>query len=149
MIGQILQALEGALPSIAAAVVIGVVTHAANTLKKSGTSIKTIIKEHRFLVKQQAENTKAIKALSSNMDSVKSVLRNDVKSHIVSIYERCIERGQEQGIEYGCITPMELETVNRLNDSYHNTLSGNTYIHVIVDQMNTKMTIKGTEIPEH
>lgn len=145
---QIISALEGALPSIASFVVIGVVTYVASKFRNGGLNVKTFMQEHRDIVSQQKENTKTIKSLEKKIDnlaednnSIKQVLRNDTKSHIVSVYERALDRGY--------ITPMELETVNRLNDSYHNTLHGNTYIHVIVKHMNTSLPIKGMEIPEH
>lgn len=64
--------------------------------------------------------------------------RNDLKSHIVAIYERAKERGY--------ITPMELETANRLFDSYRK-LGGNSYIEVIMHDMNNNMEIVGMPIP--
>lgn len=145
---QLIAALEAALPSVASFFVIGLVTYTINKMRNGGLNIKTFMKEHREIVDQQQKNTELITDLTSKVDKlsndnedIKSTLRNDVKSHIVSVYERALER------DY--ITPMELETVNRLNDSYHNVLKGNTYIHVIVRQMNNQMTIRGTEIPEH
>lgn len=141
-------AIEGALPSIASFMVIAVITFIFNKLRKGKFSISQFLKDHQKSIKLQEENTKDIKELKNEVEElrrentdIKSVLRNDTKSHIVSVYERCVDKGY--------ITPMELETVNRLNDSYHNTLNGNTYIHVIVHQMNHDMPLKGTEIPEH
>lgn len=141
---QLIAALEGALPSIASFMIIAVITWMATKLKKGKFSISQFLEEHRKItdlsedVKELKDDVKYLK--ESDKDN-KSVLRNDVKSHIVSIYERCVDRNY--------ITPMELETVNRLNDSYHNTLDGNTYIHVIVRQMNNDIPVKGVPIPEH
>lgn len=64
--------------------------------------------------------------------------RNDLKSHIVAIYERAKERGY--------ITPMELDTVNRLFDSYK-ALGGNSYIEAIMHDMNNCMRIVGMPVP--
>lgn len=141
---QLIAALEGALPSIASFMIIAVITWIVTRLKKGKFSVTRFLDEHRKIsdlsedVKELKEDVKELK--ESDKEN-KSVLRNDVKSHIVSVYERCVDRGY--------ITPMELETVNRLNDSYHNTLDGNTYIHVIVHQMNSDLPVKGIPIPEH
>lgn len=64
--------------------------------------------------------------------------RNDLKSHIVAIYERAKERGY--------VTPMELETANRLFDSYRK-LGGNSYIEVIMHDLNNNTEIVGMPIP--
>lgn len=72
-------------------------------------------KEHRILLESQ---------------------RNQLKASIVQIYERALERGY--------ITAMELETLNRMADSYF-ALGGNHYIHAVVKQANA-MEIRG-EIP--
>lgn len=141
MLGQIISAFEDALPAIASALVIGLAGWLIKSIKKSKFSISKFMKEHQTLVEHQDANTNKIQQLVEDNIAIKQTLRNDVKSHIVSLYERCLEKGY--------ITPMELETVNRLNDSYHNVLNGNTYIHVIVKQMNNDFPIRGTEIPEH
>lgn len=156
---QLIAALEGALPSIASFMIIAVITWLITKLKKGKFSISNFLSEHRKIpelskdVKElKTEIFEDIKDLKTEVAQVKefaersdeenkSVARNDVKSHIVSVYERCVDRGY--------ITPMELETVNRLNDSYHNTLNGNTYIHVIIRQMNNDIPVKGIPIPEH
>lgn len=64
--------------------------------------------------------------------------RNDNKSHIVAVYEKAKERGY--------ITPMELETLNRLFDSYRN-LGGNSYIEALMHDANNGMEIVGMPIP--
>lgn len=138
---HLINAIEGALPSIASFMVIGLITYTISKLRKSKVSISNFLEEHRKLVENQDINANNIQKLLNDNADIKQTLRNDVKSHIVSLYERCLDKGY--------ITPMELETVNRLNDSYHNVLNGNTYIHVIVKQMNNDFPVKGAEIPEH
>lgn len=64
--------------------------------------------------------------------------RNDLKSHIVAIYERAKERGY--------ITHFELDSVNRLYDSYRK-LGGNSYIEAIVHEMNYDMAKVGMPVP--
>lgn len=64
--------------------------------------------------------------------------RNQLKAHIVEIYERAVERGY--------ITPMELETVNREFDSYK-ALGGNHYIHSLVRRLNEEMPVCGEPLP--
>ncbi len=145
---QLFSVLHSALPSIASFMVISVITYFVTKLKNGKFNISKFMKEHEEVMNFQKDNYENISCLKNeiqkineSIDSVKKTQRNDVKSHIVSMYERCSDRGY--------ITPMELETVNRLSDSYHNDLDGNTYIHVIVGRMNTEMPIKGTAVPEH
>ena len=67
--------------------------------------------------------------------------RNQNKSRIVEIYQTASLRSY--------ITPMELDTVNRLADSYFK-LGGNHYVHALVRRMNDEMPIVGEPIPvEH
>lgn len=63
--------------------------------------------------------------------------RNQLKASIVQIFEKAQERG--------FITAMELESLNRMADSYF-ALGGNHYIHAVVKQAN-EMPIRG-EIPQ-
>jgi len=63
--------------------------------------------------------------------------RNQLKASIVQIFEKAQERGW--------ITAMELESLNRMADSYF-ALGGNHYIHAVVKQAN-EMPIRG-EIPQ-
>lgn len=63
--------------------------------------------------------------------------RNQLKAQIVQIYETATTRGY--------ISHMELDTLNRLADSYF-ALGGNHYIHCVVRQANA-LPIGGEEIP--
>ena len=64
--------------------------------------------------------------------------RNDLKAHIVAVHERATERGY--------ITPMELESTNRMADSYF-ALGGNHYVHAVMSRLNGQMPVHGEEIP--
>lgn len=64
--------------------------------------------------------------------------RNDIKAQIVAIYEQAKTRGY--------ITPMEIETLNRLYDSYV-ALGGNSYIEALMYDANHNIPIVGTSIP--
>lgn len=65
--------------------------------------------------------------------------QDQLKAAIVDKYEIVTERGY--------ITPMSLETVNRMADSYF-ALGGNHYIHALMNHMNDGMPIKGVPIPK-
>lgn len=65
--------------------------------------------------------------------------RNQLKADIAELYERSGERGY--------ITPMELDSANRMADSYF-ALGGNHYIHAVLHRMNENMKIKGEAIPQ-
>lgn len=62
--------------------------------------------------------------------------RNQLKASIVALYERAVERGY--------VTPMELDTANRMADSYF-ALGGNHYVHAVIARLN-ETEIRG-EIP--
>ena len=62
--------------------------------------------------------------------------RNQLKASIVALYERAVERGY--------VTPMELDTANRMADSYFE-LGGNHYVHAVIARLN-EIEIRG-EIP--
>ncbi len=110
-----------ALPAIISMVLGGAVVWAARRVAgavgEMAAELRKFQSEHRLLMETE---------------------RNDLKSHIVAIYERAKERGY--------ITPMELETANRLFDSYRK-LGGNSYIEVIMHDMNNNMEIVGMPIP--
>lgn len=91
-------------------VTLGFVAHIAKQFKE-------FIEEHKLLLETE---------------------RNDLKSHIVSTYERAKERGY--------ITHFELDAVNRLSESYKK-LGGNSYIKAIVHEMNYDMDKLGMPIP--
>lgn len=70
---------------------------------------------------------------------LKQSQRDQLKNAIVEKYETVQERGW--------ITPLSLDTVNRMADSYF-ALGGNHYIHALVKHMNEDMEIKGVPIPD-
>ena len=65
--------------------------------------------------------------------------KNQLKAAIVEKYEEVTARGW--------ITPMSLDTVNRMADSYF-ALGGNHYIHALVSHMNEDMEVRGIPIPK-
>lgn len=79
--------------------------------------MKTFMHEHKLLIESE---------------------RNDLKAKIVNIYETAKARN--------AITHMELETLNRLNDSYV-AFHGNTYIDAVVYDANHNIPIVGSTIP--
>lgn len=83
--------------------------------------------------------TVRIKNLTKQWDVLRESQRNQLKASIVSAYEHASERGY--------ITPMELDTCNRMTDSYF-ALGGNHYIHAVIKRLNEDVEIKGEPIPE-
>ena len=81
---------------------------------------------------------KSLKTLMGEHKALMEAERNDIKAQIVAIYERAKERGY--------VTPMELDTANRLYDSYED-LNGNSYIGAIMHDLNTNVEIVGMPIP--
>lgn len=79
-----------------------------------------------------------IKQLSAQWDVLREAQRNQLKAAIVDLYERTKERGY--------ITPMELDTLNRMADSYF-ALGGNHYIHAVLKRANDDLEINGEPIP--
>ena len=73
----------------------------------------------------------------NEFNELKESQRNQIKAQIVQLYSTCVARGH--------ITFMELETVNRLADSYFK-LGGNNYIHALMDKLND-MPVKGEHLP--
>lgn len=80
---------------------------------------------------------KVLNGFRSEFTELKESQRNQIKAQIVQMYQIANYRGY--------ITHMELETVNRLADSYF-ALGGNNYIHAIMDRLNN-MSIRGESIP--
>lgn len=70
---------------------------------------------------------------------LKQSQQDQLKAAIVEKYETVQERGY--------ITPLSLDTVNRMADSYFE-LGGNHYIHALLKHMNEDMEIRGVPIPE-
>ena len=83
-----------------------------------GTRFNRFLSEHRLLLETE---------------------RNDIKAQIVDRYETAKMRGY--------ITPMELETMNRLYDSYAK-LKGNSYISAIISDANNNIPKMGMSIPD-
>lgn len=80
-----------------------------------------------------------VSRLLKDFVTLKDSQRNQLKADIVEKYERAKERGY--------ITPMELDTANRVADSYF-ALGGNHYVHAIIAHLNNDMEIKGESIPD-
>ena len=81
-----------------------------------------------------------IKDFRSEFNELKESQRNQIKAQIIAIYNNAINRG--------FITHMELETANRLADSYF-ALGGNNYIHAVMDKLNNEIPVRGEPIPVH
>lgn len=79
-----------------------------------------------------------VNKLMSEWEVLRESQRNQLKAAIVDLYERSVERGY--------ITPMELDTLNRMADSYF-ALDGNHYIHAVVRRANEDLKLKGEAIP--
>lgn len=80
-----------------------------------------------------------MKRVMDEFATLKDSQRNQLKASIVEKYEDVHERGY--------ITPMSLDTVNRMADSYF-ALGGNHYIHALLKRMNEDMEVRGVPIPE-
>lgn len=124
-----------AIPSIISAILIGV-------LAWFGKALVGFRKEHIQLIESQSE----IREMSAKLDelleehaALMECNRNQNKSDIVEIYEHAVQCGY--------ITPMELDSMNRLADSYFK-LGGNHYVHAIVKRSNNELAIVGEPIPE-
>ena len=121
-----------AAPSIISAICIG-------ALGWFGRSLVGFNKEHGEVMQISHETSDKLDSLLAEHDALMESQRNQIKAQIVSIYQIATSRGY--------ITPMELDTVNRMADSYF-ALGGNHYIHALVKRMNCDMPIVGEPIPE-
>lgn len=81
---------------------------------------------------------KLVKDFNTEFRELKISQRNQIKAQIVSVYETAKIRGH--------ITHMELETTNRLADSYFK-LDGNNYIHALMGKINKQIPVAGEAIP--
>lgn len=70
---------------------------------------------------------------------LKQSQQDQLKAAIVEKYEAVQERGY--------ITPLSLDTVHRMADSYF-ALGGNTYVKALVKHMDNDMEIRGIPIPD-
>lgn len=82
---------------------------------------------------------KKIWKFMKDLTVLKESQRNQLKAAIVAKYEEVTIRGW--------ITPMSLDTVNKMADSYF-ALGGNHYIHALVSHMNEDMEVRGVPIPK-
>lgn len=101
--------------------------------RKTAKQLNAFREEHAALIKAQREFEAYKKEHAALIESQ----RNQLKAQIVEIYERAKDRGY--------ITYMELDTINRLADSYF-SLGGNHYIHAVIKKANA-MPVGGEEIP--
>lgn len=79
-----------------------------------------------------------VNKLMGEWEVLRESQRNQLKCSIVDLYERAKERGY--------ITPMELDSLNRMADSYF-ALGGNHYIHAVVKRANEDLELSGEPIP--
>lgn len=93
-------------------------------------------KEHVALIASQKKFEKSFESLVEQQNILIESQRNQIKDAIVVRYQRAIERGY--------ITHMELDTMNRLGDSYFK-MNGNSYIDRVLDKAND-MQLGGEEI---
>lgn len=118
--------LLSALPSVISAVLLAVTARIAKSLKGFSEEHSQLMSMKETIEEMAAEH----KALTDSQ-------RNQLKSQIVGIYLAAKTRGY--------ITPVELDTLNRLADSYFE-LGGNHYIHTIVRRANHELQIVGESI---
>lgn len=118
--------LLSALPSVISAVLLAVTARIAKSLKGFSEEHSQLMSMKETIEEMAAEH----KALTDSQ-------RNQLKSQIVGIYLAAKARGY--------ITPVELDTLNRLADSYFE-LGGNHYIHTIVRRANHELQIVGESI---
>lgn len=102
--------------------------------RSTAKQLKEFRTEHTELLKIKEE----FEAYRKEREAMITSQRNQLKAQIVEIYERAKDRGY--------ITYMELDTLNRLADSYF-ALGGNHYIHAVVKKANNNMPVGGEEIP--
>lgn len=76
-----------------------------------------------------------LKGFRKEHKTLLDAMKNNTKANIVNTYERASERGY--------ITSIELDSVNRMADSYFD-LGGNHYIKALVCRCNDDLEIKGS-----
>lgn len=93
-------------------------------------------------IEENSANVAAMAELVGANNAIMAVLqeatKNDLKAHIVALYQRCLDKGH--------ITAIELYSLNRMADSYF-ALGGNHYVHAIVRHCNEDMEVRG-ELPQ-
>lgn len=128
-----IEQLNAALPSILSGMVLLAVGGVVGVLGKTFVKLFSLNDEHRMLL----EMRKQFKVLIGEHRKLMECNRNQNKAMIVSLFEDARSRGD-------VVTPMELDTANRLADSYF-ALGGNHYIHTVIKQLN-EMEIIGEPI---
>lgn len=127
------------LTTVACSLIVALVTWA---ITKATTKAKNFTDEHHELIEIKNEFKELMEQHVILMESQ----RNQLKAQIVEIYERAKARKDDPNWgKSWCISFMELDTLNRLADSYF-ALEGNHYIHSIVKKAN-EMDVGGEEIP--
>lgn len=127
------------LTTVACSLIVALITWAAT---KTVTKAKSFSGEHHELIEIRDE----FKELMGQHVILMESQRNQLKAQIVEIYERAKSRKDDPNWNKPWeISFMELDTLNRLADSYF-ALEGNHYIHSIVKKAN-EMEVGGEEIP--
>ena len=126
-----MEMIAGAAPSIISAICIGALGYACRSLVGFN-------KEHSDVMRISHETSEKLDSLLEEHETLMESQRNQIKAQIVSVYQIACSRGY--------ITPMELDTVNRMADSYF-ALGGNHYIHALVAKMNHELPVVGEPIP--
>ena len=118
--------LLAAIPSVLATVAIGL-------MAKIAKSFKEFSEEHAQLMSMKC----TVEDIAKEHKALTESQRNQLKAQISDLYFKAKERGY--------ITPVELDNLNRLADSYFD-LGGNHYIHTIVKRANSELPIVGESI---
>lgn len=127
------------LTTVACSLIVALITW---VMTKTVTKAKSFSGEHHELIEIKDEFKELMEQHTILMESQ----RNQLKAQIVEIYERAKSRESDQSWNKPwVISFMELDTLNRLADSYF-ALGGNHYIHSIVKKAN-EMAVGGEEIP--
>lgn len=121
-----MEILFAAVPSVLATVALGLMARIAK-------GFKAFSSEHAQLLDMK----KTIETMAKEHKALMDSQRNQIKSQISNIYLSAKARGY--------ITPIELDTMNRLADSYFE-LGGNHYIHTIIKRANHELPIVGESI---
>ena len=107
--------------------------------------VERALEEHGAMNGRIEANSDALDAISERVEAHNDMMlaiveatRNDLKAHIVALYQRCLDKAY--------ITAMELDSLNRMADSYFR-LGGNHYVHAIVRHANEDIEVRG-ELPQ-
>lgn len=145
--GVYLVALGGVLTSlgIVSKSLKGVRDELARPAVEVRCDVEKALDEHAEMNGRIEENSASVAAMAELVGASNAMIavlqeatKNDLKAHIVALYQRCLDKGH--------ITAMELDSLNRMADSYF-ALGGNHYVHAIVKHANEDMEIRG-ELPQ-